>query len=127
MCCCIFCFLCEGGNFNAMIDFSELPMEYKREFYKQIWILRNPCKPLPNSAEARRKTQKLKQAEKELAEQKRLLHVLKKKALKVAKKEADKDGRDEAEEEEEVNIAKVGLLTSSTVTVKKREREQRHD
>ena len=39
-------------------------------------------------------TQKLKQAEKELAEQKRLLRLLKKKALKVAKKEADKDGRD---------------------------------
>ena len=28
---CIFCFLCEGGNFNAMIYFSELPMEYKHE------------------------------------------------------------------------------------------------
>ena len=128
MCCCIFCFLCEGGDFNAMIDFSELPMEYEHEFRKQIWILRNPRKPLPNSAEARRRTQKLKQAEKESAERKRLLRVLKKKALKVAKKEADKDGRDEAEEEEEeVDISKVGLLTSSTVTVKKREREQRHD
>ena len=85
MCCCIFCFFCEGGDFNAMIDFSELPMEYEHEFHKQIWILRNPRKPLPNSAEARRRTQKLKQAEKELAERKRLLHVLKKKALKAAK------------------------------------------
>ena len=128
MCCCIFCFLCEGGDFNVMIDFSKLPTEYEREFCKQIWILRNPRKLLPNSAEARRRTQKLKQAEKESAERKRLLRVLKKKALKAAKKEADKDGRDEAEEEEEeVNISKVGLLTSSTVTVKKREREQRHD
>ena len=128
MCCCIFCFLCEGGNFNAMIDFSELPTEYEREFRKQIWILRNPRKPLLNSAEARRRTQKLKQAEKESAEWKRLLRLLKKKALKAAKKEADKDGRDEAEEEEEeVDISQVGLLSSSTVTVKKREKEQRHD
>ena len=129
MSCCIFCFLCEGGDFNAMIDFSELPTEYEREFRKQIWILRNPRKPLPNSAEARKRTQKLKQAEKESAERKRLLRLLKKKALKAVKKEADKDGRDEAEEEEEeqVDISKVGLLSSSTVTVKKREKEQRHD
>ena len=128
MCCCIFCFLCEGGDFNAMIDFSELPTEYECEFRKQIWILRNLRKPLPNSAEARRRMQKLKQAEKELVGWKRLLLILKKKALKAAKKEADKDGRNKAEEEEEeVDISKVGLLTSSTVTVKKREREQRHD
>ena len=112
MSCCIFCFLCEGGNFNAMIDFSELPMEYEREFHKQIWILRNPRKPLPNSAEARKRMQKLKQAEKESAERKRLLHLLKKKVLKAGKKEADKDGRDEAEEEEEqVDISQVGLLS----------------
>ena len=109
--CCILCFLCEGGDFNAIIDFSKLPTEYECEFRKQIWILRNPCKPLLNSAEARRRTQKLKQAEKESAERKRLLRLLKKKALKVAKKEADKDGRDEAEEEEEeVNISQVGYL-----------------
>ena len=128
MCCCIFCFLCQGGDFNAMIDFSKLPTEYEHEFCKQIWIFRNLRKLLPNSAEARKRTQKLKQAEKESAEQKKLLHVLKKKALKAAKKEADKDGRDEAEEEEEeVDISKVGLLTSSTVTVKRSEREQRHD
>ena len=72
--------------------------------------------------------QKLKQAEKESAERKRLLRLLKKIAPKAVKKEADKDGRDEAEEEEkEVNIAQVGLISSSTVTVKKREKEQRHD
>ena len=72
--------------------------------------------------------QKLKQVEKESAERKRLLRLLKKKALKAAKKEADKDGRDEAEEEEEqVDIPQVSLLSSSTVTVKKREKEQRHD
>ena len=125
---CIFCFLCEGGNFNVMIYFSELPMEYEREFRKQIWILRNLRKPLPNSAEARKRMQKLKQAEKESAERKRLLCLLKKKALKAAKKEADKDGRDKAEEEEEqVDISQVSLLSSSTVTVKKREKEQRHD
>ena len=125
---CIFFFLCEGDNFNAMIYFSKLPTEYEREFRKQIWILRNLRKPLLNSAEARKRTQKLKQAEKESAERKRLLHLLKKKALKAVKKEADKDGRDEAEEEEEqVNISQVGLLSSSTVTVKKREKEQRHD
>ena len=91
-------------------------MEYKREFRKQIWVLRNPRKPLPNSAEAKRRTQKLKQAEKESAERKRLLRLLKKKAVKVAKKEADKEGRDEAEEEEEeedVDISKVGVLTSA--------------
>ena len=78
--------------------------------------MRNPRKPLPNSVEAKRRTQKLKQVEKELVEQKRLLHLLKKKAVKVAKKEADKDGRDEAEEEEEedVDISKVGVLTSAT-------------
>ena len=81
--------------------------------------MRNPRKPLPNSAEANRRTQKLKQAEKESAERKRLLCLLKKKAVKVAKKEADKDGRDEAEEEEEeeeedVDISKVGVLTSAT-------------
>ena len=104
-------------------------MEYKQEFCKQIWILRNPRKLLPNSAEARRRTQKLKQAEKESAEWKRLLCLLKKKAVKAAKKEADKDGRDEAEEEEEeeeeeeVDISKVGLFTSAAVTVgEKRER-----
>ena len=113
----IFCFLCEGGNFNAIIHFRELPTEYKREFRKQIWVLRNPRKPLPNSAEAKRRTQKLKQAEKESAERKRLLHLQKKKAVKVAKKEADKDGSDEAkeeEEEEDVDISKVGVLTSAT-------------
>ena len=61
-------------------------------------------------------------------EWKRLLHLLKKKALKAAKEEADKDGRDEAEEEEEkVDISQVGILSSSTVTVKKREKEQRDD
>ena len=80
--------------------------------------MRNPRKPLPNSAEAKRRTQKLKQAEKESAERKRLLRLLKKKAVKAAKKEADKDGRDEAEEEEEeeedVDISKVGVLTSAT-------------
>ena len=125
---CIFCFPCEGGNFNAMIYFSKLPTEYKCEFHKQIWILRNPRKPLPNSAEARKRMQKLKQVEKESAERKRLLRLLKKKALKAAKKEADKDGREEAEEEEEeVDISQVSLLSSSTVTVKKREKEQRHD
>ena len=75
MCCCIFCFLCEGGDFNAMIDFSELPTEYEREFHKQIWILRNPRKPLPNSAETRRRTQKLKQVEKESAEWKTFAHT----------------------------------------------------
>ena len=108
-----------------MIDFSELPMEYEREFHKQIWILRNPHKPLPNSAKARIRTQKLKQEEKESAEQKRLLRLLKKKALKVVKKDADKDGRDKAEEEEEeVNISQVGLLSSSTVTVKKGKRNK---
>ena len=94
-------------------------MEYEKEFRKQIWILRNPRKPLPNSAEARRRTQKLKQAEKESAERKRLLRLLKKKAVKAVKKEADKDGRDEAEEEEEedVDISKVGLFTSAAETV----------
>ena len=60
----------------------------------------------------------MKQAEKESAERKRLLRLLKKKAVKAAKKEADKDGRDEAEEEEEeeedVDISKVGVLTSAT-------------
>ena len=86
-----FGFLCEGGHFNAIIHFRELPTEYEREFPKQIWVLRNPRKPLPNSAEAKRRTQKLKQAEKESAERKRLLRLLKKKAVKAAKKEADKD------------------------------------
>ena len=125
---CIFYFLCESGDVNAMIYCSELPMEYECEFRKQIWILRNPRKPLPNSTEARKRTQKLKQVEKELAERKRLLRLLKKKALKAAKKEADKDGRDEAEEEEEeVDISEVSLLSSSTETAKKREKEQRPD
>ena len=78
--------------------------------------MRNPRKPLPNSAEAKRRTQKLKQAGKESAERKRLLRLLKKKAVKAAKKEGDKDRRDEAEEEEEedVDISKVGVLTSAT-------------
>ena len=109
--------------FNAIFHFSDLPMEYEKEFRKQIWILWNPRKPLPNSAEARRRMQKLKQVEKESAERKRLLRLLKKKAVKAAKKEADKDGRDEAEEEEDVDISKVGLFTSATETVgEKRER-----
>ena len=96
-------------------------MEYEREFRKQIWVLRNPKKPLPNSEEANRKTQRLKQAEKESAEWKRLLCLLKKKAVKAAKKEADKDGRDEAEEEEEedVDISKVGVFTSATGKMEK--------
>ena len=53
---------------------------------------------MPNSAEARRKTQKWKQAEKESAEWKRLLCLVKKKAVKAVKNEADKDGKDKAEE-----------------------------
>ena len=122
--CCIFCFLCEGGDFNAMIDFRELPMEYEHEFRKQIWNLRNPGKLLPNSEEARRKMQKLKQAEKESVERKKLLRLMKKKAVKAVKKEADKDGKDEAEEED-VDIPQVGLLTSCTATVKNH--EQKHD
>ena len=106
-----------------MIHFRELPTEYEHNFRKQIWSLRNPGKPLPNSEEARRKTQRLKQAEKELAEWKKLLHLMKKKAVKVVKKEADKDGKDEAEED--VNIPQVCLLTSCRVTVKNC--EQKHD
>ena len=82
----IFCFLCEGAHFNAIIHFRELPMEYEWEFHKQIWVLRNPRKPLPNSEEAKRKTQRLKQAEKESAERKRLLRLLKKKAVKAWQK-----------------------------------------
>ena len=112
--------------FNAIFHFSDLPTEYEKEFRKQIWIIRNPRKPLPNSAEARRRTQQLKQAEKESAERKRLLRLLKKKAVKAAKKEADKDGRDEAEEEEEekeVDISKVGLFTSAAVTVGEKGKE----
>ena len=108
-----------------MIHFRELPMEYEHNFWKQIWSLRNLGKPLPNSEEARRQIKRLKQAEKELAERKKLLHVIKKKAVKVVKKEANKDGKDEAEEEEDVNIPQVGLLTLCTVTVKNC--EQRHD
>ena len=107
-----------------MIHFRELPMEYDHNFWKQIWSLRNPDKPLPNSEEARRQTKRLKQAEKELVEWKKLLHLIKKKAVKVVKKEANKDGKDEAEAED-VNIPQVGLLTSCTVTVKNC--EQRHD
>ena len=80
-------------------------MEYEREFRKQIWVLRNPRKPLPNSAEAKRRTQKLKQAEKESAERKRLLRLLKKKAVKAAKKEADKDGRDEAKKKKKKKMS----------------------
>ena len=102
-----------------MIHFRELPTEYEHNFRKMVWSLRNPGKLLPNSAEAKRQTQRLEQAEKELAEQKRLLHLMKKKAVKVAKKEADKDGRDEAEEEE-VDILQVGLLISCTVRVRKK-------
>ena len=122
--CCIFCFLCEGGDFNAMIHFRELPIEYEREFWKQIWSLRNLGKLLLNSEEARRKTQKLKQAEKELAERKKLLRLMKKKSVKAVKKEANKDGKDEAEEED-VDIPQVGLLTLCTATFKNC--EQKHD
>ena len=107
-----------------MIHFRELPMEYERNFWKQIWSLRNPGKPLPNSEEARRQTNRLKQAEKESAERKKFLRLIKKKTVKAVKKEADKDGKDEAEEED-VDIPQVGLLTSCTVTVKNC--EQRHD
>ena len=114
----------DGVDFNGMIHFRELPTEYKCNFRKQIWSLRNLAKPLPNSAEARRHMQKLKQAEKEAAEQKKLLCMVKKKAVKVVKKEANKDGKDKAEEED-VDIPKVGLLTLCTVTVKIW--EQRHE
>ena len=99
-------------------------MEYKRNFWKQIWSFRNPGKPLLNSEEAKRQTNRLKQAEKELTEWKKLLHLIKKKAVKAVKKEADKDGKDETEEED-VHIPQVGLLTSCTVIVKNC--EQRHD
>ena len=58
------------------------------------------------------------------AERKKLLHLMKKKAVKAVKKEANKDGKDEAEEED-VNIPQVSLLTLCTVTVKNC--EQRHD
>ena len=58
----------DGVDFNGMIHFRELPMEYECDFRKQIWSLKNLGKPLPNSAEAKRHTQKLKQAEKEVAE-----------------------------------------------------------
>ena len=77
-----------------------------------------------NSEEAKRQTNRLKQAEKESAERKKLLHLIKKKVVKAVKKEADKDGKDEAKEED-VDIPQVGLLTSCTVTVKNC--EQRHD
>ena len=107
-----------------MIHFSKLPTEYERNFWKQIWSLRNPGKPLPNSEEAKRKTNRLKQAEKESAEWKKLLRLIKKKAVKAVKKEADKDVKDKAEEED-INIPQVGLLTSCTVIVKNC--EQRHD
>ena len=99
-------------------------MEYEHNFQKQIWSLRNPGKPLPNSEKAKRHTNRLKQAEKELAERKKLLCLIKKKAVKAVKKEADKDGKDEAEEEH-VDIPKVGLLASCTVIVK--DCEQRYD
>ena len=99
-------------------------MEYEHNFHRQIWSLRNPGKSLPNSEEARRQMKKLKQAEKELAEWKKLLHLIKKKVVKAVKKEPNKDGKDEAEEEL-IDIPKVGLLTSCTVIVKNC--EQRHD
>ena len=86
--------------------------------------MRNLGKLLPNSEEARRQMKRLKQAAKESAEWKKLLHLIKKKAVKVVKKEANKDGKDEAEEED-IDIPQVGLLTSCTVTVKNC--EQRHD
>ena len=86
--------------------------------------MRNLGKPLPNSEEAKRQTNRLKQAEKELAEWEKLLRLIKKKAVKAVKKVADKDGKDEAEEED-VDIPKVGLLTSCTVILKNC--EQRHD
>ena len=79
---------------------------------------------MPNSEEAKRQTKRLKQAEKELAEQKKLLRLIKKKVVKAVKKEADKDGKDEAKEED-VDIPQVGLLTSCTVILKNC--EQRHD
>ena len=100
-----------------MIHFRELPMEYEHNFHRQIWSLRNLGKMLPNSEEARRQTKRLKQAEKESAERKKLLCLIKKKAVKAVKKEADKDGKDKAEEEP-IDIPKVGLLTSCTVIVK---------
>ena len=70
--------------------------------------MRNPGKPLPNSSEAKRQTQKLKQAEKESAKRKKLLQLTKKKAVKAVNKEADKDGKDEAKED--VDIPQVCLL-----------------
>ena len=109
----------DSVDFNAVIHFRELPTEYERNFQKMVWSLRNPGKPLPNSAEAKRQMQRLEQAEKELAERKRLLCLIKKKAVKAAKKEADKDGRDKAEEEE-VDIPQVGLLISCAVRVRKK-------
>ena len=99
-------------------------MEYEHDFRKQIWSLRNPGKPLTNSAEAKWQMQKLKQAEKESAEQKKLLRMVKKKAVKAVRKEANKDVNDEVEEED-TDIPMVDLLTSSTVTVKRW--KQRHE
>ena len=78
---------------------------------------------MPNSEEAKRHTNRLKQAEKESAERKKLLRLIKKKAVKAVKKEANTDGKDEAEQED-IDIPQVGLLTSCTVIVKNC--EQRH-
>ena len=50
----IFILSVESLDFNVRIHFRELPMEYEQNFRKQIWILRNPRKPLPNSLEAKR-------------------------------------------------------------------------
>ena len=69
--------------------------------------------------------QKLKQAEKESAERKRLLQLMKKKAVKAVKNEADKDSREEAEEEEDIHFPEVGSVISCTVTFLKSEEMER--
>ena len=63
-----------------MIHFRELPTEYEHNFRKKTWSLRNLGKPLPNSEEAKRQMNRLKQAEKESAEWKKLLSLIKKKS-----------------------------------------------
>ena len=120
--CIHFCFSVESLDFNVTIHFRELPMEYEQHFRKQIWSLRNLTKPLPNSLEAKRHMQKLKQAEKESAERKKLLRLKKKEAIKAMKKEADEDGREEAQEE--IHIPEVDFTCTSC---KVRKWEARHD
>ena len=73
------------------------PTESKKEFRKQVWALRNPNKPLPDSDEAKDIKERNKRLEQYSADRKQLMREKKREAVNVV---AVPDGEGEEAEEE---------------------------